>query len=252
MKSNKKRPAKSYKNPEFLNSPDARLVRVAFESGADQLFDYALPPAFTDNLAPGFTPGGSNAVPNSSASLAPGQRVRVPFGKANRLQIAFCVEFPDKTTLEQVKIISEIVDPEPLLDQHMMELAHWISRYYCCPLGQVLSAMVPAAVKHQVGMKTKKYLRLTPIALTPDLDNLAIPRSKPARAILHYLRKLLTPQNSVRQPPCHSERREESPRHLIAASAGGHTDCSLRASRLKTVFLTVPLGGLPPGTLPRC
>ena len=97
---------------ETVSAGDARLVRVAFDSGADQLFDYALPDSFT-------------------APLTTGQRVRVPFGRGNRLQLAFCVEFPDKSNFEHLKTVYEIVDPTPLLDRKMMELAHWIARYYC-------------------------------------------------------------------------------------------------------------------------
>ncbi|MFC1783849.1 hypothetical protein ACFL02_09740, partial [Planctomycetota bacterium] len=73
---------------ETVSATGARLVRVAFDSGADQLFDYALPDSF-------------------AAPLTPGQRVRVPFGRGNRLQLAFCVEFPEKTTFEQLKTVYE-------------------------------------------------------------------------------------------------------------------------------------------------
>ena len=48
------------------------IVRVAFESGADKEFDYLLP----DKLWP----------------VETGQRVEVPFGRGNKLQIGFCVE----------------------------------------------------------------------------------------------------------------------------------------------------------------
>ena len=41
-----------------------------------------------------------------------------------------------------------------------MELAGWIRDYYVCPLGQVLAAMVPAAVKKGVGEKTEKLIYL--------------------------------------------------------------------------------------------
>ena len=120
-----------------VSAASAPLVRVAFDSGADQLFDYAIP----DEMI---------------GKLSPGQRLRVPFGRGHRDQLAFCVEFPEKTNVETVKTILEIIDDTPLLDESMMELAHWISHYYCCPLGLTLAAMVPAAVKHKVGMKTKK------------------------------------------------------------------------------------------------
>jgi primosomal protein N' (replication factor Y) len=41
-----------------------------------------------------------------------------------------------------------------------MELAKWISDYYVCPLGVVLGAMVPGAVKKGAGEKKEKYAYL--------------------------------------------------------------------------------------------
>jgi len=48
------------------------VVRVAFEAGVDNEFDYILP----DSLWP----------------IQPGQRVEAPFGRNNKLQTGFCVD----------------------------------------------------------------------------------------------------------------------------------------------------------------
>ena len=148
-------------------SASTAVVRVAFDSGVDQLFDYAVP----DDLLP---------------LLKRGCRVRVPFGKGNRSQIAFCVEFPDQASVSRIKPISEILDSSPLIDDRMLNLAHWISSYYCCPLGAVLSAMVPAAVKHQVGLTRNHYVNLTEKALQSDPADLRL--STQGRAILDHLK----------------------------------------------------------------
>lgn len=124
-----------------VSAKEVRLVRVAFETGGDNLYDYAI-------------------IDSMIANLVIGQRVKAPFGKKNRLQIGFCISFPEVSDVQKVKFIAEIVDSVPLLDPHRMELAQWIARYYCCPLGAVLSAMVPAAVKKQVGMVKKSYVQL--------------------------------------------------------------------------------------------
>jgi len=122
------------------------LVRVAFESGADTVFDYA--------------------VPESLWPVEPGQRVEVPFGKGNKLTKGFCVAVVDDSAEAQksrsfkLKAVKRVVDSEPLLDDELMSLAEWISGYYYCPLGQVLSAMVPAAVKKGIGVKTEKFIYL--------------------------------------------------------------------------------------------
>ncbi len=128
------------------------IIKVAFESGADSLFDYLVP----DKLWP----------------VSIGQRVEAPFGKNNKLETGFCVGAEEKqpqiTQIPQnkkqkafkLKAIIDVVDKEPLVDAGLMELARWISDYYVCPLGMVLGAIVPGAVKKGAGEKKQKYVYL--------------------------------------------------------------------------------------------
>ena len=126
----------------------SHIVGVAFESAVDAEFDYALPDEFWP--------------------IQVGQRVEAPFGKQNKLHTGFCVsiESKEQTTNKKFKLktISKVIDKEPLIDSKLMELARWISEYYICPLGQVLAAIVPSAVKRGVGVKTQKnvYLSIKP------------------------------------------------------------------------------------------
>ena len=130
----------------------SHIVDVAFETGADSPFSYRVP----DALWP----------------VGVGQRVEAPFGRGNRPQTGFCVAVwppesghvlavpPGRRRPVQLKAVSRVIDPEPLLDAHLLALARWISVYYVCPLGQVLAAMVPGAVKRAVGVKTERYVFL--------------------------------------------------------------------------------------------
>lgn len=137
-------------NSLFAPEPDERtcsnIVRVAFETGVDREFDYLVP----DELWP----------------IRAGQRVEVPFGRANKPNVGFCVDAqsaPEKTDRKfELKIVSKVVDRSPLIDGQLMELARWISSYYICPLGQVLAAMVPSAVKKQAGVKKERVAYLNP------------------------------------------------------------------------------------------
>lgn len=131
------------------------VIRVAFESGVDSEFDYLVP----DKLWP----------------LQIGQRIEAPFGKANKLQVGFCVETDISRTEPgkkfKLKKISDVVDKEPLVDAGLMGLARWISDYYVCPLGVVLGAVVPGAVKKGAGEKKEKYVYLS---VGPDqIDKIA-------------------------------------------------------------------------------
>ncbi len=153
----------------------AHIVRVVFESAADTEFDYLLPDEFWP--------------------IEAGQRVEVPFGKKNKLEIGFCVAvekrdcFSALTMTEggkkqfKLKAVVRIVDKEPLLSAELTELARWISDYYVCPLGQVLAAMVPAAVKKGIGLHKQKC-----IYLLVDSDQvLSQVTSKKQKAIVKYL-----------------------------------------------------------------
>jgi primosomal protein N' (replication factor Y) len=124
------------------------IIRVAFESGADTDFDYLVPDEFWP--------------------IGVGQRVEVPFGRKDKLQVGFCVvtgipvgeSFLAGGRGRKLKSISNLIDKEPLLNPMLMELAGWISSYYVCPLGQVLAAMVPAGVKRGAGVKTERQIFL--------------------------------------------------------------------------------------------
>ena len=125
------------------------IIRVAFESAADMEFDYLVPDEFWP--------------------IRVGQRIEAPFGRKNKLEKGFCVEadvpFEKSFTAggrgRKLKKVVKIIDKEPLLDAKLMELARWISSYYVCPLGQVLAAMVPGAVKKGAGVKTQRYVYLS-------------------------------------------------------------------------------------------
>lgn len=152
-----------------------QVVRVAFNSGADALFDYL--------------------VPEWLGRAAAGQRVQVPFGKSNKLVEGFVVEAEpepkerpedrwQKARAFALKTVRRILDAEPLLDESLMELGRWMSEYYVCPLGQVLAAMVPAAVKKDAGVRKEIYFYLA----DKEFDAHSL-RSRAQRAVAEALRQ---------------------------------------------------------------
>lgn len=146
----------------------ALVASLAFDSPLDQLFDYRLPPELAD-------------------SLQIGQRIRAPFGRGNRPKVGFCVALAQKTSQRPLKTISKIIDPKPLISDELLELARWISSYYCCPLGTVLAAMLPGPVKQQPTIKTPRLFALTDTgqaALAPSSTTKLGPRQ---RAVLETL-----------------------------------------------------------------
>jgi len=126
----------------------SHIIRVAFESAADTEFDYFVP----DELWP----------------VEPGQRIEAPFGRKNKPEVGFCVEadvpseqsFITRGRGRELKKVVRVIDKEPLIGARLMELARWISSYYVCPLGQVLAATVPGAVKKGAGVRIEKCVYL--------------------------------------------------------------------------------------------
>jgi len=154
----------------------SHIIRVAFEAAADMEFDYLVPDEFWP--------------------IEPGQRVEVPFGRKNKLEKGFCVEadvpFEKSFTAggkgRKLKIVARVIDKEPLLDAKLMELARWISGYYVCPLGQVLAAMVPGAVKKGAGARTEKYVYLAICAEDID-ETIGQLRGKKQKQIVKFLQE---------------------------------------------------------------
>ncbi len=134
----------------------------------------------------------SYLVPESLRELiGPGQRVEVLFGKGNRKEVAFCVGLSKLTTSNRkLKEIVGLVDREPIVSQHLLDLTRWIAERYICGWGQALETAIPAGVKKQSGTR-----EMTFFAPAADIDNLLAATKLPAKqaAIVELLRKAGTP-----------------------------------------------------------
>ncbi|MCC6683093.1 MAG: primosomal protein N' [Phycisphaeraceae bacterium] len=121
-----------------------RFALVALEQGID-----AAPAGLTYRVPAGWR-------------VQVGQRVMVPLGRSDRPVSGYVVSLSDQTDLDRDRIKPLVQAPhEPIsLTPDLMELARWISGYYCCPLGMVLATMLPAAVKRQTGITTRTQVRL--------------------------------------------------------------------------------------------
>ena len=162
----------------FPRRPDERFVRVAVERGIDRAPDGLL-----------------YAVPESLDDLQAGERVTVPLGRGDKPASGWVVD-GDATPAEHVnrdriKTIRTRVDGIPALPTDLLELARWISDYYCAPLGVTLASMVPAAVKRGIGRSTRTEVDLPGDADEPA-DNQGRPRrvSAKGKAVLECLAAL--------------------------------------------------------------
>ena len=123
----------------------AGYAKVALEQGIDTApagLTYAFGPALAD--------------------LQVGDRIIVPLGRGNRLTPGYVTGLSDTSDLDQVKFINRRDPADVSLTGDLIELARWLSAYYCCPLGMVYSTMLPAAVKRGTGTITQTQARLAP------------------------------------------------------------------------------------------
>ena len=106
-------------------------------------------------------------LPGSAGPPAPdwiGRRVRVPFGRGEQVGVISALVPVDEAGLE-LKAISGLLDPQPLLEGELLESLRWVARYYHAPLGEVIATCLPTALRAgQALPETCTYAQM----LTPD------------------------------------------------------------------------------------
>ncbi|MGI9228779.1 MAG: primosomal protein N' [Gammaproteobacteria bacterium] len=120
--------------------------------------------------------------------LAPGTRLRVPFGKRKQ-QIGVLLGCTDKSAIApgKLKSIDSVVDPMPLFDEQHLALLDWASRYYQHPVGEVIFTALPGLLRQgkAAEKKTGFLYRLTDEGKQSDLDQLRrAPKQKQLLQIL--------------------------------------------------------------------
>jgi primosomal protein N' (replication factor Y) len=120
------------------------VAGIVLATGPAQEFDYLVPDALRD-------------------LVAPGRRVLVPLGKGNRRVQGYCVRVESRPAGPRpLKPLSEVVDRRSLLSPAMLRLTRWIADHYLCPWGQVLETVLPAGVRGQAGTRMATLLTLDP------------------------------------------------------------------------------------------
>jgi len=85
-----------------------------------------------------------------------GARVIVPFRNEKLIGVVTAIEAKAPPDFE-VRYLEAVLDEEPLLSAHLLELAEWAAQYYLAPLGEVLRAMLPLAAE----VRRTVYYRIT-------------------------------------------------------------------------------------------
>jgi primosomal protein N' (replication factor Y) len=150
--------------PPEVQSADGPVAQVVLEQGLDRVLDYAIPKRLVGRVHAGM-------------------RVRIPLGRGNRAVRGWVAGLRDKSELPRLKNLLGVDDERILIAPAVMELARWIGRYYCAPLGAVLESVIPAAVKKKIGIGYSSIVRL---AQEPEKiqEILEKTRSRKRRAVM--------------------------------------------------------------------
>lgn len=150
-------PPPSASGSDNLAGVAAHYVRIAVERGVDT--------GRGDASSAGLTYA-------SPTPLEVGRRVEVPLGRGDSMTAGIVIaaggpELLGDFPAHRVKPISR--DTGTGLTPDLVELARWMSSYYVCPLGMVLAAMLPAAVKHRTGLRTLRLIARVDAAREAEL-----------------------------------------------------------------------------------
>lgn len=124
-----------------------KFARIVIPSSLKEPLTYAVPPSL-------------------AGELQVGMRVVVPLGK--RKAVGIIMSFEAQTPLPEVREILLALDAKPVLDSSLIELSHWISRYYVSPLGEVLETMLPPGLRTQ--SRRVIFLRQSHFSVSSELE----------------------------------------------------------------------------------
>jgi len=119
---------------------------VLIDGPSELVFDYAIP----ENL-----------------KVLPGCRVRIPL--RNRPATGTVLRIGEAPESDfNLRFLTDLVDPEPLVTPPLLKLAEWIAGYYGTPLEQVIRSIIPASIR---GEKTSAKTRRAAVLKNPPSED---------------------------------------------------------------------------------
>jgi primosomal protein N' (replication factor Y) (superfamily II helicase) len=132
-------PSRDQLNSEVLPVPEARFVRVVIDRAIHRELDYAVPETLAERVSVG-------------------SRLRVPFRDKSALATVLAVL--DQSDAAGIRAVEAIVGETPALSERLLELAKWMSAYYCCPIETVIRSLLPQVVRRaEMGWKKQLFVQ---------------------------------------------------------------------------------------------
>ncbi|MCP5538275.1 MAG: primosomal protein N' [Akkermansiaceae bacterium] len=115
-------------------------ARVLIDGPSELVFDYAIP---------------------EGMDAKPGCRVKIPL--RNRASTGTILDITEEMPQNfDLRPIDTLIDPEPLITPHLLNLGKWMADYYGSPMELVMRALLPEAVRQESNSeKTRKIVVLT-------------------------------------------------------------------------------------------
>jgi primosomal protein N' (replication factor Y) len=145
-------------------SNSRQLVRVAVAVPLADAFDYLVP---------------AGPLP------APGCRVRVPFGRGERIGVVVDQPTATEVPAARLKAIGSVLDATPAIGTELLGSLRWAADYYHHPLGAVLSHALPGLLREgrAIDEPPEPAWRSTALGRAQDLERLARGARQQARAL---------------------------------------------------------------------
>src|SRR5207302_5776388 len=107
-------------------------VRVIIDRAIQREFDYSVPETLADRIDIG-------------------SRVRVPF--RDKSALATVLATLEQSDAKGIRPIEALVGEGPAISESLLELAKWMSAYYCCPLAPAICILLPPVIRRaEVGL----------------------------------------------------------------------------------------------------
>ncbi len=129
------------------NKTRPNIARVIVNLSLDKTFDYIIP----ENLI---------------GEIHHGTQVVIPFGKSSRNGYVLDIVSHSSYPREKLKPITGLRGEHPKINPSLLDLAEWMSEYYCCSKEQAVRALLPGAVRS--GKLKKKKIATYFLKSTPE------------------------------------------------------------------------------------
>src|SRR5467141_2610688 len=127
-------------------------VRVIIDRAIQRELDYSVPETLAERIGIG-------------------SRVRVPF--RDKSALATVLAMLEQSDAKGIRPIEALVGEAPAISESLLELAKWMSAYYCCPLETVMRSLLPQVMRGaEVGWKKQLFVQPLTKIDGEKLDNL--------------------------------------------------------------------------------